>query len=98
MSTPFGPQLIGESEKTLNALLRRSLEDTGLTEPLWVTLRLAGQLEGTVDAAGLATALADRAHFIDAPDLVGEVSSRGLVDEGRLTNAGRELVGTVQGG
>ena len=54
MSTPFSPQLIGETEKTLNALLRRSLEDTGLTEPLWVTLRLAGQLEGTVDAAGLA--------------------------------------------
>jgi hypothetical protein len=31
MSTPFGPQLIGETEKTLNALLRRFLEGTGLT-------------------------------------------------------------------
>ena len=49
MSTPFGPQLIGETEKTLNALLLRHLDGTGLTEPQWVTLRLADQFDGTVD-------------------------------------------------
>jgi hypothetical protein len=49
MSTSFGPQLIGETEKTLNALLRRFLDSTGLTEPQWVTLRLAGQLDDSVD-------------------------------------------------
>ena len=32
MSTPFGPQLIGETEKTLNALLHRFLQGTGLTD------------------------------------------------------------------
>ena len=48
MSTPFGPQLIGETEKTLNALLRRLLQGTGLTEPQWVTLRLANLLDETV--------------------------------------------------
>ena len=29
MSTPFGPQLIGETEKTLNALLDRFLQGPG---------------------------------------------------------------------
>ena len=53
MSTPFGPQLIGETEKTLNAILRRILQGTGLTEPQWVTMRLAGALDGSIDAAGL---------------------------------------------
>ena len=91
MSTPFGPQLIGETEKTLNALLHRFLHGTGLTEPQWVTLRLAGVLDGTVDADGLATAVADRAHFSDAADLVVELADRGLLADGRLTSAGRAL-------
>ncbi len=60
MLTPFGPQLIGETEKTLNALLRRFLEEPGLTEPQWVTLRLAGLLDRSVDADGLVAAVADR--------------------------------------
>ena len=41
MPSPFGPQLIGETEKTLNTILRRILEATGLTEPEWVILTLA---------------------------------------------------------
>jgi hypothetical protein len=96
MSTPFGPQLIGETEKTLNALLRRFLDETGLTEPQWVTLRLAGLLDGSIDAHGLVAAVADRAHFPDAADLVTELTNRGLLDDGRLTTAGRELTAAVQ--
>ena len=96
MSTPFGPQLIGETEKTLSALLDRFLQRTGLTEPQWVTLRLAGMLDGSVDADGLAAAVADRAHFSDAVDLVGELTDRGLLADGRLTSAGRELTTAVQ--
>ena len=96
MSTPFGPQLIGETEKTLNALLLRFLDGTGLDEPQWVTLRLAGLLDGSVDAAGLAAAVADRAHFPDATGLVGRLTDRGLLDDGRLTSAGRELTAAVQ--
>jgi hypothetical protein len=96
MSTPFGPQLIGETEKTLNALLRRFLEGSGLTEPQWVTLRLADLLDGTVDTDGLVAAVADRAHFPDAATLVGELTDRGLLDDGRLTPAGRELTTAVQ--
>ncbi len=96
MSTPFGPQLIGETEKTLNALLHRFLQGTGLTEPQWVTLRLASVLDGSVDTDGLATAVADRAHFSDAVDLVGELTDRGLLADGRLTSAGRELTTATQ--
>jgi hypothetical protein len=96
MSTPFGPQLIGETEKTLNALLRRILQGTELTEPQWVTLRVAGQLDERVAADGLAAAVADRAHFPEAADLVDELTNRGLLDDGQLTSAGRELVATVQ--
>jgi hypothetical protein len=97
MSIPFGPQLLGETEKTLAALLRRALEGTGLTESQWVTLRLADLLDGTVDAAGLAAAAADRAQFADAADLVGELTRRGLVDDGRPTDAGRETLAAVLG-
>jgi hypothetical protein len=96
MSTPFGPQLIGETEKTLNALLRRFLVGTGLTEPQWVALRLAGALDGSVDAKGLAAAVADRAHLPDAVDLVEELTNRGLLDGGQLSSDGRELTTALQ--
>jgi len=65
MPTQFGPQLIGETEKTLSALLRMFLDGTGLTEPQWVTLRLADLLDGAVDAHGLAAAAADRAPLLE---------------------------------
>ena len=96
MSTPFGPRLIGETEKTLDALLRRSLEGTRLTEPQWVTLRLADLLDGGVNAEGLIAAVSDRAHFENAADLVDELTNRGLLNNGRLTSAGRELTAAVQ--
>jgi hypothetical protein len=96
MSTQFGPRLIGETEKTLNALLRRFLQGTGLTEPQWVTLRLAALLDGSVDTDGLAVAVGDRAHFPDAADLVAGLTDRGLLGDGRLTSLGRELASTVQ--
>ena len=45
-TVPFGPVLVGQTEKTLRALLRRTLAGTGLSEPQWVTLRLAHMLDG----------------------------------------------------
>jgi hypothetical protein len=96
MSVPFGPRLIGETEKTLNALLRRFLVGPGLTEPQWVTLRLADALDGSVDAVGLTATVGDRARFDDAAELVAELTRRGLLDAGALTEAGREVVATVQ--
>lgn len=100
MTTPFGPQLIGETEKTLNALLLRHLHavgvDGGLTEPEWVTLRLGHMLDGTVDHDQLVAAVADRAHFADAAQHVDDLTGRGLLDDGRLTSEGRELLAGLQ--
>ena len=61
-----------------------------------MTLRLADVLEGAVDAHGLAAAVAERAQFPDAAALVGELTNRDLLEDGRLTLAGRSLVATVQ--
>jgi hypothetical protein len=94
--TPFGPQLIGETEKTLSALLRRYLEGYGLTEAEWVTLRVADILDSGVDADGLAATVADRAHFADAANIVRELTSRGLLVNGELTTAARDLITDVQ--
>jgi hypothetical protein len=100
MTTPFGPQLIGETEKTLNALLLRSLDAAGvdgdITEPQWVTLRIASMLDGTVNQDGLAAAVADRAHFRDAAEHVAALTARGLLIDGQLTADGRALLTRVQ--
>lgn len=96
MCLPFGPRLIGETEKTLNALLRIFLSDTGLTEPQWVVMQLAAQSEGCVGAADLAETVADRAHFRDAGELVAELTGRGLLDNGSPTPAGLELITRVR--
>ena len=100
MTTPFGPQLIGETEKTLNALLLRHLDAVaqgdGLTEPQWVTLRVANMLDGIVDRVGLAAAVTDRAHFPDALEHVDDLTARGLLDDGHLTADGRDTLNRVQ--
>lgn len=96
MTTPFGPQLIGETEKTLNALLRRFLQETGLSEPQWVALRISESLDRCEDDDALARAVADRAHLSDAPGLVRELNQRGLVLDGRPTGPGRALLTSVK--
>jgi hypothetical protein len=95
MTTPFGPQLIGETEKTLNALLARYLDEPELTEPQWVTLRVAGMTDAP-SADALAAAVSDRAHFADAARIVDELTARGLLGDGRLSVAGRELLDRLQ--
>ena len=92
---PFGPVLLGQTEKTLQALLRRTLADTGLSEPQWVTLRLANMLDGQVDRIGLISAVTDRAKFADTVGMVDALTERGLVVDGQPTDAGRELVTSV---
>ena len=94
-TVPFGPVLLGQTEKTLQALLRRTLADTGLSEPQWVPLRLATMLDGHVDRAGLISAVADRAKFADTAAIVDVLTGRGLVADGQPTDAGRDLVTNV---
>jgi hypothetical protein len=91
MTPNFGPQLIGETEKTLQALLRRALTDTGLDERLWVALRVADQPDGTA----LRRRLADRAQFDDADELVTTLEQRRLVANDAPTSDGRALLDHV---
>ena len=95
MTIPFGPQLIGQTEKALGALLHRFLEGSGLDERQWVTLRLADQLQAA-DAAELASSVSQRAHFPDAAGIVAGLTERGLLADGRLTPAAGEMVTGVQ--
>jgi hypothetical protein len=94
---PFGPRLIGETEKTLNAILADILSDTGLDEGRWVTLRLAS-LAATpfASAAELAATVADRAHFANSGSLVDDLTSKGLLLDGAPTAAGRRLAERIQ--
>lgn len=87
----FGPQLVGETEKVLNALLHRVIEGTGLTEPQWVTMRLA-YAEPSANPAELVARAADRARFEDADELVATLTERGLLSGGPPTDAGRALL------
>jgi hypothetical protein len=89
--TTFGPQLIGQTEKFLQALLRRALAGTGLDERRWVTLRLADQPDG----APLRRRVADQAQFEDADELVADLERRGLVADDAPTAAGQALLKEV---
>lgn len=96
MPTPFGPQLIGETEKTLNALLREVLAGR-LTEPEWVTLRLAHVLADEVrGTAQLVAAVSDRARFEDSAGVVHGLVAAGLLEDGRPTGRARTLVADLQ--
>lgn len=94
MTLPLGPRLIGQVEKSLNALLAPHLAGR-LDEREWVTLRLAAA-EGADD--GLAQRVAQGAHFDDAAQLVAGLTARGLIVEDRLSAAGAALVADVQSG
>jgi len=100
MTTPFGPRLIGETEKALGALLDRALDGTGLDEREWVTLRLAHgvtEADGPDGRSALVDIAGVRAHFRDASALVDGLTARGLIEDGRPTPAGRDLATLVQG-
>ena len=87
----FGAQLIGQTEKTLQALLRRTLADTGLDERQWVALRLADQ----PDPTSLRERVADQAKFEDADQLVKTLELRGFVARDTPTASGRAMLAGV---
>jgi hypothetical protein len=91
MTREFGPQLLGETEKTLQAILRRALAGSGLDERLWVALRVAAQPDGTA----LRHRLAHRARFEDADALVASLEQRGLVADGAPTVEGHAVLDRV---
>ena len=70
----LSPRVIGQAEKTLNAILGRQLAGTGLTEPRWVILTLAVTSGGTAGREAFTRIVSDalkiseteaRAHIAD---------------------------------
>jgi hypothetical protein len=58
-TTPtFGTPILGQTEKALDAILRRQLAGTGLTEPQWVTLSVTIAGGGNVDRDQLISRMA----------------------------------------
>src|SRR5215813_7629607 len=55
----LSPRVIGQAEKTMNAILDRQLTGTGLTEPQWVILTLAVTGGGTTEPDKFTRMVAD---------------------------------------
>jgi hypothetical protein len=105
MSTALSPRLIGQTEKTLNAILDRLLAGTGLTEPLWVTLTLTVSDGGTDDRDQLISRIADtlKVSEAEAQARITELAAVQLLhvpdDEGspvKPTEAGQQLHGRIR--
>lgn len=89
---PLGPQLIGQTEKALNALLQIVLSGRDLTERQWVSLRLASQLD---DGDDLDTFVAARLHDPDVGRLLASLRDRGLIAGSALSASGAALVAEI---
>jgi DNA-binding MarR family transcriptional regulator len=83
MSTevPFGPQLLGQVEKSLGALLGRMLAGSGITEAEWVTLSvlMASDLPLPPDEAAQRAARALKVEAGTAEDHLGALAQAGLL-------------------
>jgi DNA-binding MarR family transcriptional regulator len=94
----FTPRLIGETEKTLNAILDRHLAKSGLTEQHWITLQLAVMGGGSIARSALIRQVSSAAKFSeeDLEARVSELIDRQLLDDSgasevTVTDAGKEL-------
>jgi DNA-binding MarR family transcriptional regulator len=102
-TSTFGTQLIGQTEKTLNAILGRLLADTGLSEPQWVTLTVAVTSGGSVERGAFAGRIAGALKIseADAQARIDELAARQLfeVDDSAVTvtDAGKQLQARIRG-
>jgi hypothetical protein len=87
-------RVIGQAEKTLNAILGRQLAGTGLTEPQWVILTLAVTSGGPVDRDQFTHMVADALKISEA-DAQAHVA--GMVAAQRLEITGADAAVTVTG-
>ena len=62
----FSTRVIGQAEKSLNAILGRELAGTGLTEPQWVILTLAVTGGGAADRDRFTSMVADALKISEA--------------------------------
>jgi DNA-binding MarR family transcriptional regulator len=101
ISTSPLEQLIGQTEKAMNAILNRMLAGA-VTEPQWVTLVLTARNAGPADADEFAGKVA-RALQVDqatAADHIGQLAAKGLVSAAdgtiTLTGTGQQLLDRVR--
>ncbi|MGI8450010.1 MAG: MarR family winged helix-turn-helix transcriptional regulator [Streptosporangiaceae bacterium] len=105
-TTPaFGAQILGQTEKALNAILDRQLAGTGLTEPDWITLTLTAASGGTLGRDQLASQVAGALKVSPAmaqARVTGLAAAQLLQTGGgdepmiTLTGAGRQLHGRIR--
>jgi hypothetical protein len=102
-STPtFSPQLIGQTEKALNAILYRQLAGTGVDEPQWVTLSLTIAGGGSAERDQLAARVAGATKYSveESRARISELAAAGLLaidrDSVSVTEAGRELFSRIR--
>ena len=79
---PFGPALIGQTEKALDAILRRELSGTGVSPTGWVLLKLAEGAGGRLGRQDHVARAGAEAKF-EAAKADAEIASqlsRGLLD------------------
>lgn len=95
-------QLIGQTEKAMNAILVRLLAGA-VTEPQWVTLVLAARSAGSAgrDQFSGRVAQALQVDQTTAADHIGQLAAKGLVstdaDAITPTEAGQRLLNRVRG-
>jgi O-acetyl-ADP-ribose deacetylase (regulator of RNase III) len=100
------PRIIGQAEKTLNAILFRLLAGPGLTEAQWITLTLTAEGGGSIGRGQLAAQVAHGLKVSEAQareHLASLVAARLVTDPGddaepvRFTAAGTEVFGQIRG-
>jgi DNA-binding MarR family transcriptional regulator len=106
-TTPaFGAQILGQTEKALNAILDRQLAGTGLSEPDWITLTLTAASGGTLGRDQLASQVAGALKVSPAmaQARIDGLAAAQLLQAGggdeplvTLTGAGRQLHGQIRG-
>lgn len=98
MSIPtFSPQVIGQTEKALNAILDRLLVGTGLSEPQWVALTLTAMSDGTVDLDELIGRVAG-ALKVTEPDAGARIAELADADLVQVPEGGRAPVRVTEAG
>ena len=90
----FSTRVIGQAEKTLNAILGRELAGTGLTEPQWVILTLAVTDGGAADRDRFTGMVADALKISEAE---AEARVADMVTAQQLNITGQGSAVTVTG-
>lgn len=91
----FSTRVIGQAEKTLNAILGRELAGTGLTEPQWVILTLAVTGGGAADRDRFTSMVADALKISEA-EAKARVADMVTAQQLNITGSAVTVTGTAQ--